>query len=453
MAKYKDYLGNEYNSQKEMCEHYDINPKTFRSRIRYKWDLKDTLTKDAQESKPKDYLCKDRIGETKKANNGMLMTIIVYRTSVDIDVQFEDGYVSHNKAYGSFKNGCIGHPKVNSVLINNKKRIGEKKIANNGMEMEIVEYHGTNDITIVFSDGTKTSNKSYDAFCAGEIGNPNIKTKRKRNQNRIGERNKNTLGYWMTIIKYDSCNDIDVQFDDGSISKNKSYKRFKNGKIGHPKRTESDLSKEKYTGLEKIATCGLKMKIIKYRRANDIDVQFEDGTIVKHKSCFNFVKGRICHDDMDHIGEESKNKQGEKMKIIEYINYSDIIVEFGDGSTRNCRYNHFKSGTVSHPNLQSAKKINNKERMNSIGQVMTLIQKLEDRKVLIEFEDGCRQKVGYREYISGNVKNPNIDTGYKRIKIAFKLNNGSVWLYCKCRKCGKEYIGTWRDVLAHECLK
>jgi glutaredoxin len=38
---------------------------------------------------------------------------------------------------------------------------------------------------------------------------------------------------------------------------------------------------------------GQKMKVIRYRKAVDIDVQFEDGTIVEHRNYFNFLKGRI----------------------------------------------------------------------------------------------------------------------------------------------------------------
>ena len=38
---------------------------------------------------------------------------------------------------------------------------------------------------------------------------------------------------------------------------------------------------------------GEMMKIVKYRKAIDIDVQFEDGTIVEHKSYYNFKKGLI----------------------------------------------------------------------------------------------------------------------------------------------------------------
>ena len=39
----------------------------------------------------------DRVGETNRALNGMMMTIIAYRNSKDIDIQFEDGTIIKKK--------------------------------------------------------------------------------------------------------------------------------------------------------------------------------------------------------------------------------------------------------------------------------------------------------------------------------------------------------------------
>ena len=40
---------------------------------------------------------------------------------------------------------------------------------------------------------------------------------------RVGERNINNQNVEMTIIKYNSTNDIDVKFEDGYVIKNVSY--------------------------------------------------------------------------------------------------------------------------------------------------------------------------------------------------------------------------------------
>lgn len=51
---------------------------------------------------------------------------------------------------------------------------------------------------------------------------------------KLGEVNINRYGNKMTIIKYLNWGDIDVQFSDGYISKNKQYNQFKRGTIKNP---------------------------------------------------------------------------------------------------------------------------------------------------------------------------------------------------------------------------
>jgi hypothetical protein len=48
-------------------------------------------------------LREERIGETQINNQGLKMTIIEYRSNIDIDVQFEDGTILKHKTYNKFK--------------------------------------------------------------------------------------------------------------------------------------------------------------------------------------------------------------------------------------------------------------------------------------------------------------------------------------------------------------
>ena len=54
---------------------------------------------------------------------------------------------------------------------------------------------------------------------------------RERKTDRIGEVNRNTNGELMRIIAYRNAMDIDIQFEDGAVVRNKSYGNFKNGHI------------------------------------------------------------------------------------------------------------------------------------------------------------------------------------------------------------------------------
>jgi hypothetical protein len=71
--KYIDHLGNEYLSQKDMCNAYDIDPSTFRDRLKRGWSLEKALTspitqirlKEDGISRPvKDLTCNDHLGNT-----------------------------------------------------------------------------------------------------------------------------------------------------------------------------------------------------------------------------------------------------------------------------------------------------------------------------------------------------------------------------------------------------
>lgn len=55
-------------------------------------------------------------------------------------------------------------------------------------------------------------------------------------ENRLGEIRKNTFGTEMQIVRYGSCNDIDVKFldKDGYVYQNTTYGNFKRGQIKNP---------------------------------------------------------------------------------------------------------------------------------------------------------------------------------------------------------------------------
>ena len=68
----------------------------------------------------------DRRGERKVANNGLMMEIIAYRSKDDIDIKFlEDGYTVTHKSYNHFQQGCIRHP--NHTVVGGFKENQETK--------------------------------------------------------------------------------------------------------------------------------------------------------------------------------------------------------------------------------------------------------------------------------------------------------------------------------------
>ena len=122
----------------------------------------------------------------------------------------------------------------------NKERVGETSVANNGMKMEIIDYRGVNDIDIQFEDGTIVTNKDYNNFKKGLIKNPNAT--KSNLKSRVGETNVSKNGQKMTIIGYRNSNDIDIQFEDGTIVKSKPYISFKRGTIKLPNEQKEQVS-------------------------------------------------------------------------------------------------------------------------------------------------------------------------------------------------------------------
>ena len=163
-------------------------------------------------------------------------------------------------------------------------RLGETRMMNCGMEATIIRYGTCANIDVRFEDGTVAVHKTYNAFKKGEIANQNIKA------SRLGETRMMNCGMEATIIRYGKAIDIDVRFEDGTIAKCKGYEEFKKGGIAHPSTVA-----ENRLGETRMMNCGMEATIIRYNGVHDIDVRFEDGTVVEHKSYSKFKKGGIAH--------------------------------------------------------------------------------------------------------------------------------------------------------------
>ena len=282
-----------------------------------------------------------------------MVTIIAYRTAKDIDLQFEDGYIIQHASYVNYLTGKIRHPDHSMHI---KSRIGESKIANNGMQMTIIAYRGVNDIDVQFADGAIVYNKTYGSFTRGQIKNPNIPI-HYHPERYIGKTVVANNGMKMTIIDYRSSNDIDIVFEDGTKVYHRSYGSFSSGGIAHPNiNTLSVPKRSQRLGKTIQAKNGMKMTIIAYRSKLDMDVQFEDGVIVNNVRYNNFRKGMVKHPKinplrkLDRIGEISLSSHGLSMQISDYVNGHNVTVLFESGySASNKHYRNFKSGRISHP--------------------------------------------------------------------------------------------------------
>ena len=169
---------------------------------------------------------------------------------------------------------------------------------------------------------------------------------------RLGETKMMNCGMEATIIRYGKYSDIDVRFEDGKVVEHKAYDTFKKGSITNP---NMKVSAEDRLGEIRMMNCGMEATIIRYGKYIDIDVRFEDGTVVKHKSYGKFKKGGIANPSTtaeNRLGETRMMNCGMKATIIRYENNRDIDVRFEDGKVVGHKaYGTFKKGEIAHQSL------------------------------------------------------------------------------------------------------
>ena len=112
---------------------------------------------------------------------------------------------------------------------------------------------------------------------------------------RLGETRMMNCGMKATIIRYGNVMDIDVCFEDGTAVKDRRYEDFKKGRIANPNTKASAENRLDETQMMK---CGMKATIIRYNGGCDIDVRFEDGTVVEDRRYAKFKRGEIAHESL-----------------------------------------------------------------------------------------------------------------------------------------------------------
>lgn len=109
--------------------------------------------------------------------------------------------------------------------------------------------------------------------------------------------------------------------------------------------------KENRLGMEKINKQGYLMKIIEYKDANHIIVEFQDEYKAMVNTAYECFRNGSVWNPCYRIGEISVNHQDCSMKIVEYTNANDIVVEFQDEYKGKVHTNmwSFQKGNVKNP--------------------------------------------------------------------------------------------------------
>ena len=126
------------------------------------------------------------------------------------------------------------------------------------------------------------------------------------------------------------------------------------------------IDKSKRIGTTVKMNCGMKATVIEYRNHKDIDIQFEDGTVIKKRQWDEFQNGSIQNPNFmnalnkgnslvlgktkSRIGTSKVMNCGLKATITNYRNANDIDVTFdtptGQVLIPHKKYQHFQSGSI-----------------------------------------------------------------------------------------------------------
>ena len=171
-------------------------------------------------------------------------------------------------------------------------------------------------------------------------------------------------------------------------------------------------------GETRMMNCGMEATIIQYKNAMDIDVRFEDGSVVEHKAYGNFKRGGIVNPNIrafvkDRLGETQMMNCGMEATIIRYESAKDMDVCFKDGAiVEHRKYDSFKRGEIANPNMKvSAKNRLGETRMMNCGMKATIIRYGNNGDIDVRFEDRTiAKRKGYGDFKKGKIANPNIKT-------------------------------------------
>ena len=283
-----------------------------------------------------------------------------------------------------------------------KSILGQKAIMNCGMEAEVIEDNGSNNITIRFCDGCIVSKKSRRQFYLRKIINPNLKNRKSI----VGKEKIMSNNMRAIVIEDNGAYDIKIQFEDGYIARC-SRSHFKTGKVKNPNQIKGSL-----LGQKSIMNCGMEAEVIEDKGYNDITIRFTDGYTKKTKRQ-SFNRREVKNPNVDRtsiLGHKLIMKCGMEAEVIEDNGFRDITVRFSDGYTAYHRERSaFTRRMISNPNCRMISFVG-KKLMMCCGMEAEVIEDLGYKNITVKFTDGTILKNKRRDtFLSGHIKNPYYD--------------------------------------------
>lgn len=331
--------------------------------------------------------------------------------------------------------------------------------SNNGMTFKVINYEDTKNITVQFEDGTIVTTNVHRVL-TNSVPHPIYTARMYKRDCHIGEKGTSASGLEMTIIAFRTYADIDVQFPDGAIVKNKNYGSFKKGEIKHPDGTGKGVIPSQRIGMKVKQNNGQIAEIIDYKNQLDMTIRFEDGTIVPKRRYKAFINGQIANPNIsgyattlktNRVGETNTSLDGQTMTIIEYENSKHMKIQFDDGSIAPAEYPRFKNGRIRSPKWFQNKYEGMKFTPKN-GIPITIIKATEAHNLTALFETGYARQITTSDITHRGIKHPfPYDVGERTIlSVAYNFGDECNYEYVCC-KCGCTDIGNINEIQNHIC--
>ena len=144
---------------------------------------------------------------------------------------------------------------------------------------------------------------------------------------------KTNEGYDITILRFIDSLNVEVSFEDGY----KRTTRLSSVKIGSVKYNNYD----NYIGKIFITNEGHEIKIVAYTSPTSIEIEFEDG--YRRTTQLGSIKsGTVKYNN--YTGKIFTTNTGNKLKIIKYINCTNVRVESDNGTKETVTLTKLRSG-------------------------------------------------------------------------------------------------------------
>lgn len=112
---------------------------------------------------------------------------------------------------------------------------------------------------------------------------------------RIGMQSTSRDGKKAKVVKYISCENFTIKFDDGKEQTLKNWKQFIDGNFNYKLHYKAPRNRDERIGKKRMMNNGLEAVVIQYNGSHDIDIEFEDGEKRTGVTWRDFCMGNISH--------------------------------------------------------------------------------------------------------------------------------------------------------------